>query len=98
MTLRKDKETELDFEARTSYICNLTARDKGDPPRSTTKVFTISILDVNDNPPVVHGSPYVLNVSRFADIDAEVLNVINVTDADSDNTITFEKSKCITSV
>ncbi|XP_072515568.1 protocadherin gamma-C5-like isoform X35 [Salminus brasiliensis] len=42
----------LDREKYPEYVITLNAVDSGSPPRSTQKKVTISVSDVNDNPPV----------------------------------------------
>ncbi|XP_036985754.2 protocadherin Fat 4 isoform X1 [Artibeus jamaicensis] len=41
----------LDFETQSLYKLNITAKDKGRPPRSSTMSVVIQVRDFNDNPP-----------------------------------------------
>ncbi|XP_076811022.1 protocadherin-16-like isoform X2 [Clavelina lepadiformis] len=44
-------KTELDRETKASYDITLTATDFGSPPQTAITSFTLTIEDVNDNPP-----------------------------------------------
>ncbi|XP_043837807.1 protocadherin gamma-B1 isoform X19 [Dromiciops gliroides] len=54
----------LDREQTPKYNITLTAIDKGNPPLSTSKIFTLHIADVNDNPPVFLQPSYVAYISE----------------------------------
>ncbi|XP_042324434.1 protocadherin Fat 4 isoform X2 [Sceloporus undulatus] len=41
----------LDFETQSIYKLNITAKDKGRPPQSSTMSVVIYVRDYNDNPP-----------------------------------------------
>eukprot|EP00062_Callorhinchus_milii_P013739 gi/632962304/ref/XP_007897232.1/ PREDICTED: protocadherin Fat 4-like [Callorhinchus milii] len=41
----------LDFETQSVYYLNVTAKDNGRPPRSSTMSMVIHVRDFNDNPP-----------------------------------------------
>uniref|UniRef100_A0A8W4FHP9 Protocadherin Fat 4 n=1 Tax=Sus scrofa TaxID=9823 RepID=A0A8W4FHP9_PIG len=41
----------LDFETQSLYKLNITAKDRGRPPRSSTMSVVIHVRDFNDNPP-----------------------------------------------
>uniref|UniRef100_A0A8C2V2H2 Protocadherin Fat 4 n=1 Tax=Chinchilla lanigera TaxID=34839 RepID=A0A8C2V2H2_CHILA len=41
----------LDFETQSLYKLNITAKDQGRPPRSSTMSVVIHVRDFNDNPP-----------------------------------------------
>uniref|UniRef100_A0A8D2JBT4 FAT atypical cadherin 4 n=1 Tax=Varanus komodoensis TaxID=61221 RepID=A0A8D2JBT4_VARKO len=41
----------LDFETQSMYKLNITAKDKGRPPQSSTMSVVIYVRDYNDNPP-----------------------------------------------
>ncbi|CDS40649.1 fat cadherin tumor suppressor [Echinococcus multilocularis] len=45
----------LDYEHTPRYFLTIEARDGGTPPLSATTVATISVIDVNDNPPYFIG-------------------------------------------
>lgn len=65
----------LDRETMSNYTLKITARDRGDPPRSTTTVFHVTILDENDNSPVFNPRQYSATVAENASIGASVLQV-----------------------
>uniref|UniRef100_A0A4X2L9D9 Cadherin domain-containing protein n=1 Tax=Vombatus ursinus TaxID=29139 RepID=A0A4X2L9D9_VOMUR len=54
----------LDREQTPKYNITVTAIDKGNPPLSTSKIFTLHIEDINDNPPVFLQPSYVAYVSE----------------------------------
>ncbi|KAJ7358979.1 hypothetical protein OS493_019884 [Desmophyllum pertusum] len=57
--------TKLDREAVSSYSLTIMAYDHGNPPRNTTTVLAVTVLDKNDNPPVIFGGAYITgNVSE----------------------------------
>ncbi|XP_011183876.2 cadherin-related tumor suppressor [Zeugodacus cucurbitae] len=65
----------LDRELRSSYLLNVTARDRGEPPQSTHTQITVRILDENDNSPVFDPKQYSASVPENASIGAMVLQV-----------------------
>uniref|UniRef100_A0A8C4MIF9 Cadherin-23 n=1 Tax=Equus asinus asinus TaxID=83772 RepID=A0A8C4MIF9_EQUAS len=52
----------LDREELDHYILKVVASDRGTPPRKKDHILQVTILDVNDNPPVIE-SPFGYNVS-----------------------------------
>ncbi|XP_071254515.1 protocadherin gamma-C5-like isoform X6 [Salvelinus alpinus] len=48
----------LDRESFSEYNIEITATDSGSPPLTTKKTITVSIIDVNDNPPKFSQSSY----------------------------------------
>ncbi|EPQ17982.1 Cadherin-23 [Myotis brandtii] len=52
----------LDREELDHYILKVVASDRGTPPRKKNHILQVTILDVNDNPPVIE-SPFGYNVS-----------------------------------
>ncbi|XP_026883861.2 protocadherin gamma-C5-like isoform X31 [Electrophorus electricus] len=50
----------LDREKYPEHEIKLSAIDSGSPPRSTQKIVTIRIADVNDNPPVFSQNSYIV--------------------------------------
>ncbi|XP_061755521.1 protocadherin gamma-C5-like [Nerophis ophidion] len=48
----------LDRESVSEYKIEITATDSGSPPLSSKKTISVSITDVNDNPPVFSQSSY----------------------------------------
>ncbi|XP_017710006.1 PREDICTED: cadherin-23 [Rhinopithecus bieti] len=52
----------LDREELDHYILKVVASDRGTPPQKKDHILQVTILDVNDNPPVIE-SPFGYNVS-----------------------------------
>ena len=86
----------LDFETQSSYRINITVRDSGSPPMVTVCPVVVTILDANDNVPVLN-PPTDFSVVESAPIAIEV-GCINGTDADSGENgeivYTFEVQQC----
>uniref|UniRef100_A0A1I8PJD7 Cadherin-related tumor suppressor n=1 Tax=Stomoxys calcitrans TaxID=35570 RepID=A0A1I8PJD7_STOCA len=72
---------QLDREAQTFYILNVTARDRGEPPKTTKSQIYVKILDENDNAPIFDPKQYTASVAENASIGAMVLQV-SATDID----------------
>ena len=54
--------TELDREVQSEYNITLTATDDGSPPLLSSKTFSLSLGDVNDNPPAFEKQYYHANI------------------------------------
>ena len=67
----------LDRESRANYTLEVTARDRGDPPRQTKERILVKVLDENDNSPVFDPKQYSASVAENASIGASVLQVRN---------------------
>ncbi|XP_034041014.1 cadherin-23-like [Thalassophryne amazonica] len=80
--LRVRKDVELDRETTAFYNITITAQDLGTPPRSSSVVVGILVLDVNDNDPVLLNLPHNTSVSEGASIHTSVARV-RAQDADS---------------
>ena len=65
----------LDRELRSNYTLRLTAKDRGDPPKSSSQNVLVIVLDENDNSPVFDPRQYSANVAENASIGASVLQV-----------------------
>lgn len=65
----------LDRETRANYTLEVTARDRGDPPRQTKEMILVRVLDENDNSPVFDPKQYSASVAENASIGASVLQV-----------------------
>lgn len=81
----------LDRERQDEYVLNITVCDMGQPSKCVSKMLTVSILDVNDNQPVIQKS-----LARFhlkEDVDNRTLIFcLKASDADSgaNGLITYE--------
>ncbi|XP_014481173.1 PREDICTED: cadherin-related tumor suppressor [Dinoponera quadriceps] len=74
----------LDREQVEYYSLNICARDRGQPPRLGYLLVNVTVLDVNDNPPVFQQSDYVVSLNESAPIGTKVLTV-HATDKDSED-------------
>ncbi|KAK8375851.1 hypothetical protein O3P69_008534 [Scylla paramamosain] len=65
----------LDRETRASYQLNISAQDGGSPPRYGFLLVNVSILDVNDNPPIFDHSDYIVSLNESVPPGTSVLQV-----------------------
>ena len=65
----------LDREHRPNYTLQVSARDRGDPPKSSSARVTVVVLDENDNSPNFDPRQYSATVAENASIGASVLQV-----------------------
>ncbi|KAI7810668.1 putative protocadherin-18 [Triplophysa rosa] len=72
---------ELDREVRASYELQLTASDRGVPPKFGTTLLKISIADSNDNNPVFEKPSYVINLLENSHLGSLLID-LNATDPD----------------
>lgn len=81
----------LDRETTDFYILNISGRDGGTPPKYGYLQVNVSILDVNDNPPIFDQSDFSVSLNESVPPGTTVLKV-TATDSDlGDNgKITYE--------
>lgn len=73
----------LDFETQSLYKLNVTARDGGRPPRSTSIPVIIYVRDFNDNPPVFTPGDIFKSIPENLPLSTSVMTVTaHDTDAD----------------
>jgi protocadherin-16/23 len=65
----------LDHERTTAYVLTVMARDRGDPPLSSTISVNIDVQDVNDNSPEFNRSEYMTSINESAALQAVVTQV-----------------------
>lgn len=65
----------LDREQKSNYTLGITARDRGEPSRSSSTTVTVMVLDENDNSPVFDPRQYSATVAENASIGASVIQV-----------------------
>lgn len=65
----------LDRETRSSYVLNISARDGGNPPKYGYLIVNVTILDVNDNPPIFDHSDYIVSLNESVIPGTPVLTV-----------------------
>ncbi|KAH0535376.1 hypothetical protein KQX54_016078 [Cotesia glomerata] len=71
----------LDRERRQNYTLRISAKDRGEPPKSSEATITVLVLDENDNAPIFDPKQYSATVAENASIGASVLQV-SATDRD----------------
>lgn len=71
----------LDRESQGYYILNISARDGGTPPKHGYLQVNVTILDVNDNPPIFDHSDYIVSLNESVPPGTPVLQVM-ATDSD----------------
>lgn len=98
----------LDREEQDTYQLSLVGQDRGNPPLSSSVLITISLLDVNDNPPLFSQPSWSFNLAENINnaliMDFNVKwhqkhnncwsfsSSFQVTDADLDNNTGFDFS------
>ncbi|XP_051559265.1 protocadherin Fat 1a [Myxocyprinus asiaticus] len=65
----------LDRELQSLYTLRARATDRGSPHRSSLTTVTISILDINDNPPVFERREYSATVAEDITVGTQVLRI-----------------------
>nr|XP_008274874.1 PREDICTED: protocadherin Fat 4-like [Stegastes partitus] len=73
---------ELDFEKESTYYFQIKAKDGGWVSKTGMVDVTVTVMDVNDNPPVFSSSEYTTSVPENSEIGTNVLHV-TATDNDS---------------
>ncbi|KAF2894632.1 hypothetical protein ILUMI_11530 [Ignelater luminosus] len=66
----------LDRETQGSYVLNISARDGGNPPKHGFLQVNVTILDVNDNPPIFDHSDYIVSLNESVPPGTPVLQVM----------------------
>uniref|UniRef100_A0A182F4L6 Protocadherin-16 n=1 Tax=Anopheles albimanus TaxID=7167 RepID=A0A182F4L6_ANOAL len=66
----------LDRESRGFYALNISAKDGGSPPRYGYLQVNVTILDVNDNPPIFDHSDYIVSLNESVLPGTPVLQVM----------------------
>ena len=72
----------LDYERASVYTLNVIASDGGNPPRSSTAIVQVEIVDLNDNTPVWEQDLYSVSLLENTAIGSSVTQVV-ATDRDS---------------
>uniref|UniRef100_A0A671QDH7 Cadherin domain-containing protein n=1 Tax=Sinocyclocheilus anshuiensis TaxID=1608454 RepID=A0A671QDH7_9TELE len=85
-------DSQLDREKFPSYNIELKASDAGSPPLVSSKLITVNILDVNDNPPVFSERVYSVYIKENT-APGSVLASVTASDLD-----TGENAKIVYSV
>lgn len=66
----------LDRETRGFYVLNISARDGGKPPKLGYVQVNVTILDVNDSPPIFDHSDYIVSLNESVPPGTPVLQVM----------------------
>ena len=87
----------LDYEKQSEYYLTIAATDQGSPPKSSTLIVHIAVLDVNDNAPQFEKASYVVDDhSGFPNVFVAVA-VADDADSAAVNRLTYSISKGNTS-
>uniref|UniRef100_A0A8C2SPN7 Protocadherin Fat 4 n=1 Tax=Coturnix japonica TaxID=93934 RepID=A0A8C2SPN7_COTJA len=80
----------LDFETQSLYKLNITAKDQGRPPRSSTMSVVIYVRDFNDNPPNFPAGDIFKSIIENIPVGTSVISVTaNDSDADINGQLTY---------
>ncbi|XP_028445898.1 protocadherin gamma-C5-like [Perca flavescens] len=71
----------LDRESFPEYNIEITAKDSGSPPLSSTKIIPVSITDVNDNPPIFTQPSYYVYLKENG-VPGSILYSVSASDLD----------------
>ncbi|CDQ76460.1 unnamed protein product [Oncorhynchus mykiss] len=71
----------LDRESFSEYNIEITATDSGSPPLTTKKTITVTIIDVNDNPPKFSQSSYNVYLKENG-LPGSMLSSVSASDLD----------------
>lgn len=66
----------LDRESRGYYFLNISAKDGGEPPQHGYLLVNVTVLDVNDNPPIFDHSDYSVTLNETVSPGSPVLQVM----------------------
>ncbi|XP_039632260.1 protocadherin Fat 1 [Polypterus senegalus] len=72
----------MDRETNPSYNITIMVKDKGMPPLTTSRIISINLIDVNDNPPLFLHDSYKISVSEN-NIPGSMLCSISANDPDA---------------
>nr|XP_056711917.1 protocadherin Fat 4 [Euleptes europaea] len=80
----------LDFETQSIYKLNITAKDKGRPPQSSTMSIVIYVRDYNDNPPTFPPGDIFKSIVENIPVGSSVISVTaHDPDADINGQLTY---------
>ncbi|VDN28274.1 unnamed protein product, partial [Cylicostephanus goldi] len=74
----------LDYEGKKRYVFNVTATDRGQPPRNASAQVVVDLLDVNDNPPLVDDKELAYAITSLNDVICPTVSDIDTPLADLD--------------
>ena len=73
----------FDYEITQSYDITIEISDNGQPPMTTRYDFTINIVNLNDNPPVINHTMYFADIKE-GEVPGHILLNVIIEDRDSD--------------
>lgn len=65
----------IDYESRQSINVTVRASDSGIPPKTTEQLFTIDIININDNLPIFSEPFYEAEINENATVRQNVITV-----------------------
>ncbi|XP_074062845.1 protocadherin-11 X-linked-like [Macrotis lagotis] len=71
----------LDREEKDTYVMKLKVEDGGSPPRSSTAILQVSVIDMNDNRPIFQETEVEVSIPENAPVGSSVYQ-LHATDAD----------------
>ncbi|KAM4702929.1 cadherin-23 [Rhinophrynus dorsalis] len=80
--LRVRKDYELDRENIAFYNITIMAKDRGNPPFSSTALVEVRVLDINDNDPVLLNLPQNITISENTPVSTPITRIL-ASDADT---------------
>ncbi|KAG8182644.1 hypothetical protein JTE90_018480 [Oedothorax gibbosus] len=81
----------VDREDIESYEIQIIAKDEGTPRLSSTVTLSLTVLDVNDNPPLFYPNRY-FHTLRSSDLPGTIVANLSATDADLNDNAELEFS------
>ena len=78
----------LDYESNTEHRLMITARDGHPIPREVSRLFTVVVLDVNDNAPLFDSDNYDVDVQENTPVDTSIF-LLQTTDLDVEQNVHY---------
>lgn len=75
----------LDFEQKQSYTLMIIAQDSGSPPLTTQGILTVTVTDIDDNPPMFTQNQYMFSLLENTTVNSIVYDAILASDNDTVN-------------
>jgi hypothetical protein len=85
MTGRVTIVSSLDRETQQNYTLIIRAQDDGQPAKSSTATFTVTVTDINDNKPTFGRDSYSFNIAENNAVNVVVGKLGHATDEDAGN-------------
>ncbi|XP_076447241.1 protocadherin Fat 4-like [Babylonia areolata] len=88
----------LDYETDTAYTLVVTATDQGASPRSQSTTVSVTVSDVDDNPPVCASSLYTATLAEDANPATATVVTVSCPDVDTASVVTYSLTNALFSV